>query len=45
MTAPEPQTHVLSQGGLQTLKGLRRQLKAEGIRSELVCPPGVDPGR
>jgi len=31
---------VVSQGGMDQLKSLQRRLRARGIESELVAPPG-----
>ena len=43
MTSPGPQTHVLAQGGFKAVEAQRKQLRAAGIRADVVCPPGVDP--
>lgn len=36
---------VIAQAGHQSLVQLQKVLKAESIRTEIVCPPGVDPGK
>lgn len=35
-------THVIEKGGFKTLESNRKMLKAKGVSSALVCPPGTD---
>lgn len=45
MTSSDAQNTILAQGGYRLLEGQRKQLERAGIRGEVICPPGVDPGK
>lgn len=36
-------TEVLARGGFKRIDTLRRLLAGEGLRAQVVCPPGVNP--
>ncbi|QDV06631.1 hypothetical protein Poly30_21460 [Planctomycetes bacterium Poly30] len=35
-------THVIAQGGFQTVEGHRKRLASKGVTAAVICPPGVD---
>lgn len=35
-------THVIVKGGFKTLESNRKMLKAKGVTSAVICPPGTD---
>lgn len=35
-------THIIVKGGFKTLESNRKMLKAKGVSSTVVCPPGTD---
>ena len=42
VTPQDGLTHIIVKGGFKTLESNRKLLKAKGVSSTVVCPPGTD---